>query len=86
MNLRRLLKLPAVLTTRAESRGTFYSKVKGGLVTPSVRLGPNSVAWPEDEIVQLNEAKIAGKSDDEIRALVCKLVAQRKNLSSTEAK
>ncbi|MEO6823247.1 MAG: AlpA family phage regulatory protein [Nitrosospira sp.] len=81
-----LLKLPAVLTMRAESRTTFYNKIKGGPVTPPVQLGTNSVAWPEVEIIILNEAKIAGQSDDEIRALVCKLVAQRQNFSSAEAK
>jgi prophage regulatory protein len=87
MNLRAsLLKLPAVLAMRAESRTTFYNKIKDGLVTPPVQLGANSVAWPEGEIVMLNEAKIAGQSDDEIRALVRKLVVQRQNLSSAAAK
>jgi len=36
------------------------------------------VGWPAHEVVSLNAARIAGKSNDEIQALVIKLEADRK--------
>jgi len=42
-----------------------------------VSLGGRAVGWPSDEIDTLNAARIAGKSDDEIRELVGKLEAAR---------
>jgi prophage regulatory protein len=37
-----------------------------------------AVGWPSEEVQALNAARIAGKSDEEIRALVVKLEAARK--------
>ena len=48
-----------------------------GLYTPPIKIGPRASAWPDDEVEILNAARIAGKSDQEIRELVCKLVAAR---------
>jgi hypothetical protein len=50
-----------------------------GLWTKQVKLGPRAVGWPAHEVAALNAARIAGKTDDEIRALVVKLHAARKN-------
>lgn len=74
----KLLKLPKVLELTASARSTIYKNIHAGLMSPPVRLGENSVAWPEHEITAINTARIAGKSDDEIRQLVAKLVADRK--------
>ena len=61
------------------SRSTLYVRIAQGLWTKPVRLGPRAVGWPASEVVTLNAARIAGKSDDEIRALVAKLEASRRN-------
>ncbi len=74
----KLLKLPQVLGQTAKARSTHYNDIKSGLMTPPVLLGAKSVAWPENEITAINAARIAGKSDDEIRQLVAGLVANRK--------
>jgi prophage regulatory protein len=42
-----------------------------------VQLGPRAVGWPASEIEALNAARIAGLSDEAIRALVTKLQAAR---------
>ena len=75
--LLKLLKLHGVLALTAESRTTHYNRINNGTMVPPVRLGENSVAWPEHEIQAVNAARIAGKSDEEIRQLVTKLVADR---------
>lgn len=78
----RLLKKPDVLALTAKSNTTHYSDIKDGLMTPPVRLGENSVAWPEHEITAINAARVAGKTDADIKALVADLVIQRKVVQS----
>ncbi len=73
-----ILRLPAVLRERGRSRSAHYMDIQQGLFTPPVPIGARAVGWPADELAALNAARIAGKSDDEIRALVAKLEAARK--------
>ncbi len=65
------------------SRSTLYNRIGEGLWTQPVRLGPRAVGWPTREVEALNGARISGKSDDEIRALVVRLHAER-DASSAE--
>ena len=76
-----LHRLHSTLHANGDSRSTHYSNVKAGLYTPPVLIGERSVAWPENEIEAINAARIAGKSKDEIRELVKKLVAARKSVA-----
>ncbi len=73
-----ILRLPSVLRERGRSRSAHYMDIQQGLFTPPVPIGARAVGWPADELAALNAARIAGKSDDEIRALVVKLAAARK--------
>lgn len=73
-----ILRLPAVLRERGRSRSAHYMDIQQGLFTPPVPIGARAVGWPADELAALNAARIAGKSDNEIRALVVKLEAARK--------
>ena len=73
-----IFRLPAVITESGYSRSTIYLRISQGLWTKQVSLGPRCVGWPAHEVAALNAARIAGKSDDEIRALVLKLEAARK--------
>lgn len=73
-----ILRLPAVKSESGLSRSTVYLRISQGLWTKPVSLGARAVGWPANEIAALNAARIAGKSDDAIRALVAKLEAARK--------
>ncbi|MEW6283628.1 MAG: AlpA family phage regulatory protein [Candidatus Eremiobacterota bacterium] len=73
-----ILRLPAVLRERGRSRSAHYLDIQQGLFTRPVPIGLRAVGWPAGEVTALNAARIAGKSDDEIRALVVKLEAARK--------
>jgi prophage regulatory protein len=75
---RRILRLPAVLNARGRSRSSHYLDIKQGLFTSPVSLGARAVGWPEHEVATLNAARIAGQNDQEIRALVADLEADRK--------
>jgi prophage regulatory protein len=57
-------------------RATTYQRKKDGLFPPPVKIGRMS-AWVAGEMAAVNEALIAGKSDDEIRQLVADLVNRR---------
>lgn len=75
--LNTLLRLPAVKAQSGYSRSTIYLRITQRLWTRPVSLGPRSVAWPAAEVAALNAARIAAKSDADIRLLVQKLEAAR---------
>ena len=72
-----LLRLPSVKAESGYSRSTIYLRIAQGLWTRPVSLGARCVAWPATEVAALNAARIAGKADADIRALVTKLQAAR---------
>lgn len=47
---RKLIKLPVVLDRAGDSKSEIYRKMDRGVFPLPVSLGPNSVAWYEDEI------------------------------------
>ena len=77
-----ILRLPAVKAESGASRSTIYLRIQQGLWPKPVRLGPRSVGWPASEVAAINTARIAGMTDEEIRALVIKLEAARKAAAS----
>jgi len=74
-------RLPTVLTKRGRSRSSHYNDIQEGLFTPPVSIGSRAVGWPDHEVETINAARIAGKSDDDIRELVFRLIAARKALA-----
>ena len=76
-----ILRLPAVLRERGRSRSAHYFDIQQGLFTHPVQIGLRAVGWPTAEVAAINAARIAGKSEAEIRALVARLEAARKAAS-----
>ncbi|MBY0545019.1 MAG: AlpA family phage regulatory protein [Gammaproteobacteria bacterium] len=72
-----ILRLPEVKKLSGYSRSTIYLRIAQGLWTKPVRLGARCVGWPAAEVEALNLARIAGKNDKEISALVAKLETDR---------
>lgn len=73
-----ILRLPAVKASTGLSRSTLYLRIAQGIFPRPVSLGARAVGWPATEVEALNAARISGKSESEIRALVTKLEAARK--------
>jgi len=73
-----ILRLPAVKAATGLSRSTLYLRILSGVFPRPVSLGGRAVGWPAHEVAALNAARIAGKPDAEIRALVANLEAARK--------
>jgi prophage regulatory protein len=77
-NMDVLLRLPDVKKATGLSRSTLYLRIKQGLMPPPIKLGERSSAWPSYEIAAVNAARIAGKSESEIRQFVKSLIRNRK--------
>ncbi len=76
-----ILRLPAVLRERGRSRSSHYLDIQQGLFTKPVAIGTRAVGWPDHEVAALNAARIAGKSETEIREMVRKLEVDRKRIA-----
>lgn len=74
----RILRLPSVKFETGLSRSTIYLRISQGLWTKPVSLGARAVGWPASEVSTLLKARIADMPNDEIRALVKILEADRK--------
>lgn len=72
-----LVRLPVLREATGKSRTTIYRDIEKGLMTRPVKIGGDRSAWPQSEIVAINQARVAGKPDDEIKALVISLEALR---------
>ncbi|MDO9271367.1 MAG: AlpA family phage regulatory protein [Methylobacter sp.] len=72
-----LVRLPIVKQATGKSRTTIYRDIEKGLMTRPVKIGGDRSAWPQSEIVAINQARVAGKSDNEIKALVVSLEVAR---------
>jgi prophage regulatory protein len=61
------------------SHASIYTAIKAGLFTKPVLMGPRAVGWPSDEVQAIIAARIAGKTESEIRELVNRLHVNRSN-------
>lgn len=73
----KILRLPDVMQLIGLSKSSVYAYVSNGLITKPVKLGARAMGWPESDIEEINFARIAGKPDEEIRALVERLEESR---------
>ena len=78
-----ILRMPAVKAeTGHRSHASIYNAVRAGMFTKPVQIGERSVGWPSHEVQAINAARIAGKSQAELRALVSRLHAKRTELAT----
>ena len=73
-----ILRMPAVkLETGHRSHASIYTAIREGLFTKPVPIGQRSVGWPDYEVKAINTARIAGKSNADLKELVNRLHAKR---------
>jgi len=75
MLILRLPEVKRVLGHRADA--SVYKAISTGLFTKGVAIGQRARGWPDYEAQSIAAARIAGKSDDEIRELVKVLHTKR---------
>ena len=77
-----ILRIPQVTArTGHKSHTSIYTAIKAGLFTQGVAIGQRSRGWPEAEVDAINAARVAGRSDEQIRELVKRLHAKRSELA-----
>lgn len=76
----RMLRQSEVLKRRARGKTSHWNDIRTGLFTNPIKIGERSNSWPEQEVETLIRARIAGKPDSEMRALVSKLERDRSRL------
>ena len=73
-----ILRLPSVKEqTGHRSDASIYNAIREGLFPRGVAIGQRARGWPAADVSAINQARIAGKSDAEIRELVKTLHAKR---------
>lgn len=73
-----LLRRPEVITLTARSRSSLQLDEKAGLFCPPIAIGYRAVAYLRHEVQSIIQARIEGKSPDEIKQLVSELINQRR--------
>jgi len=58
----------------------YYSRAVRGVVPPPLKIGIKASRVPSHEIAAVVAARIAGRSEEEIKALVANMVADRANI------
>ena len=77
-----ILRIPQVTArTGHRSHTSIYEAIRAGLFTTGVAIGQRARGWPEDEVDAINAARVAGRSDEQIRELVKRLHAKRSELA-----
>jgi len=85
MESERLLRLPETEGQMGKKRSALYQDISDGVFTPGIPLSTSkngraaAVAWPHSEVQAIIRARIAGKTEDELKALVRELVAKRQS-------
>lgn len=78
-----ILRLPTVKSRAGHrSDASIYNAIRDGLFTTGVAIGQRAKGWPDYEVDALIAARIAGKSEAQIRQLVTQLHAKRSQLAT----
>jgi prophage regulatory protein len=80
MLILRLPEVKRVLGHRADA--SVYNAIRLGLFTNGVAIGQRAKGWPDYEVDAINAARVAGKSESELRDLVKALHVKRSELAT----
>jgi prophage regulatory protein len=75
MLILRLPEVKRILGHRADA--SVYNAIRAGLFTAGVAVGQRAKGWPDYEAQAIATARVAGKTDADIRELVTALHAKR---------
>jgi prophage regulatory protein len=74
----RYLRLPSIKARYGVSQATVWRWCQEGLLPPPIKLAAKTSAWILAELDRVDEAREAGATAGEIKALVKKIVAERR--------
>lgn len=77
----RLIRIEEVKAISGLKRSTIYAYISDGIFPSQIKLGKRCAAWIESEVLVFLRARIAGRTEQEIKELVQQLLMQRQQLS-----
>lgn len=77
----KILRKPDVIKMAGFSKSTLYNRIQQGLWPKPISLGFRAVGFIQAECEAVLKAMIAEHSPEQIKSLVQKLIAQRKQLA-----
>ena len=72
-----LYSIKEVIKRGNRVRSSLYRDVQCGLMVSPVKLGTRAVGLPAHEVDQLLTARACGANDEQVKALVTRLMAER---------
>lgn len=72
-----LIRRPEKLILKGRSKSSNYNDEKQGVCVPPISIGDRSIAYIKSEVEAVIQARIEGKTPDQIKALVQELINQR---------
>lgn len=78
----KIIRLPKTIQKTGLSRSTIYGLVKSRLFPKQIKLSPRTMGFIEGEVDAIINARIAGKSEEEIKALVIELEEARSKIGA----
>ncbi|OKY27658.1 AlpA family transcriptional regulator [Thalassotalea sp. PP2-459] len=76
-----LIRRPLVLALTARSKSALFLDEQSGLMPPAISIGDRAVAYLQHEIEAVIQARIEGKTNEQIKALVQELIEHRKQVA-----
>lgn len=73
----RILRVNVVAQLMGVKRGCLYWHAQRGLWPPPIKVGAWASGWPESEVQLLQAARLGGATDDKMRGLVTRILADR---------
>jgi len=75
-----LLNIRIVLQAMNKSKSTLYRNIDNGTFVSPVKIGGKRIAFPQNEVEAIINARISGSDDDAIKQLVIRLELARKQV------
>lgn len=76
-----LIRRSPVLTKTGRSKSSLLLDEKNGLFVPPISIGSRAVAYIKHEVDAVIDARVQGKSNEQIKQLVSELINQRTKVS-----
>jgi len=79
-NNTKFIRLITAMELSGLKRATLYNHISKEIFPSQIKISERGVAWVESEIIEVNQARIAGKSDSEIKELIKQQEVQRQQI------
>ena len=68
--MRNFIPIKQHISNTGYSIATVYRNIQNGLLPEPVKISPNKVAFPEEELNEVIELRASGGSEDDVKSLV----------------